>query len=432
MDYPETLRFLFSQLPMYQRIGAAAYKTDLDNTIRICERLGNPQNDFPSVHIAGTNGKGSVAHMIASVLQQAGYTTGLYTSPHLVDFRERIRINGEMIPKQEVVAFVDENRSLLDDIKPSFFEYTFGMAMRHFARQNVDIAVVETGMGGRLDSTNIVRPVCSVITNIGFDHMRFLGDTLPKIAAEKAGIIKAGVPVVIGETQEETTGVFERTAAAAKAPVLFADQQWRIHRLTADAGQGACRLESLTSGEKLMVELPFGGDYQLKNMLAVVTVADSLVEAGYKIGREQFAAGIKHAIRNTGLAGRWDVLQQKPLVICDTGHNKDGLRAVITQLRSLPCKHLHMVFGTVEDKDLTDILNLLPQEATYYFCKPSIPRGLDQEVLQKKARAHGLSGKSYASVSEAFETAKRQADEDDVVFAGGSTFVVAEVLQARQ
>jgi dihydrofolate synthase/folylpolyglutamate synthase len=417
---------------MYQRVGAAAYRTDLHNTLEICRVLGNPETRFRSIHIAGTNGKGSVAHMLASVLQEAGYKVGLYTSPHLTDFRERIRIGGRKIPGSEVVAFVEKYSSALEHIQPSFFEYTFGMAMEYFALERVDVAVVEVGMGGRLDSTNVVRSILSVITNIGLDHTRFLGDTLEKIATEKAGIIKQGVPLVVGETQPQTESLFKRMAKEKSAPINFADQQLTARMTPAGHGESfGVRLDVERDGRPYLrqLDLSFAPGYQVKNTVTVLSALGVLQELGFSMDETAIRKGLLNVHRNTGLAGRWQVLSRKPLVICDAGHNREGVREVMTQIRQVKYKHLHMVLGTVDDKELDGMLSQLPSDATYYFCKASIPRALDEQELKMRAGRHGLNGVGYSSVKEALSEARQNAGADDLIFIGGSTFVVAEVLQ---
>lgn len=431
MNYSQTLDFLFGQLPMYQRIGAAAYKSDLNNTIEICNILGNPQDAFKSIHVAGTNGKGSVSHLLASVLQDAGYKTGLYTSPHLKDFRERIRINGEMVPREFVAAFVEEHKEEFGHIRPSFFEYTFGMAMSFFAMEKVDFAVLETGMGGRLDSTNVVSPLLSVITNIGMDHSQFLGDSLEKIAREKAGIIKPGIPAVIGETRAETEPVFREVAAVKNAPLYFADQQYRLKNTRLEgSGMQGYSFDVEKSGSLWLdkVRIPFRAAYQLKNSVTALAALDQLSGVGIVVGEKNVRQGMEQVITNTGLAGRWQILQTSPLTICDTGHNAEGIREVVAQLAELEFKVLHIVLGAVDDKLLDDILQQLPADAIYYFCKADIPRGLDAEQLKLQAARYNLVGQTYPSVKNAFDTAIENAAAEDAVFVGGSTFVVAEVL----
>ena len=428
MNYPETLDWMYNKLPMYQRIGGAAYKVGLDNTIALLDLLGNPHLNFRSVHVAGTNGKGSTSHMLASIFQEAGYKTGLYTSPHLRDFRERIRINGEMIPQERVVSFIEKHRQTFEDMQLSFFEMTVGMAFDYFSDEKVDIAIVEVGMGGRLDSTNLITPELSVITNIGLDHVQFLGDTLAKIAGEKAGIIKEGVPVVIGETQNETRPVFEDKAASCHSPLFFADQIFDCDKI---------HIESLTQqkydiwkNNELYLEaceIPLMGNYQKKNLTTVMCAIDQLREK-YQLSDEHLRSGIANVIRNTHLMGRWQILNDDPLTIADTGHNVDGIREVISQLAEMSYNKLHFVIGMVNDKDIDHVLQLLPHHCEYYFCKADIPRGLDAKILAEKAFELGLRGKVYDSVRDAYQSAVNAAHFDDVVFVGGSNFIVAEVV----
>jgi len=422
---------MFNCLPMFHRTGAAAYKAGLDNTIALSNLCGKPELNFPSVHIAGTNGKGSVSHMIASVLQEQGFKTGLYTSPHLKDFRERIRINGKMIPKRKVVAFVENNKKHFQAINPSFFEITFALAMEHFSEENVDIAVVETGMGGRLDSTNIIRSVLTIITNIGLDHTQFLGDTLQKIAAEKAGIIKPGIPVIIGKTQAETQDIFLTTAHKNNCRIVLADALLRaenFHFINQPPYGSKCNVMLLNKPYLKEMYCALGGIYQQENIPTAIAACSELREIGYAVDERTLRKGLKNVIKNTGLRGRWQVLSEKPLTICDTGHNKDGLTQVLQQIKQLPYDMLHFVFGMVSDKDIPAILGLLPKEAVYYFCKPSIPRGLDEEILKKEADKTGIRGTTFGSVSQALKAAQANAGPNDLVFIGGSTFVVAEII----
>lgn len=405
MTYEETLEWLYSQLPVYQRIGKAAYKADLTNTHQLCQLLGNPERTLKCVHVAGTNGKGSVSHMIASVLQETGYKTGLYTSPHLSDFRERIRINGEMISKEYIMNFVSTHREAFLAMELSFFEMTVGLAFSYFKDMKVDIAVLETGMGGRLDSTNVVSPELSVITNIGIDHTQFLGNTLGEIASEKAGIIKAGVPVVVGRKQPETQHVFEETAKQNGSSIIFA-QDVTTHDPTTD----------------------LAGNYQLENLKTAQVVLSELNKSGWLIKNEHVTAGLNNVIKNTGIKGRWQILSKEPLTICDVGHNRDGIRWVVDQIKKTPHKQLHFVLGMVNDKEIDVILKLLPNNAIYYFCQPNIPRGLSQTVLQESAKALGLFGDCYHGVKQAFNAAQATAKTGDLIFIGGSTFVVAEVV----
>ncbi|HPS74009.1 MAG TPA: folylpolyglutamate synthase/dihydrofolate synthase family protein [Bacteroidales bacterium] len=431
MNYSQSLEYIFSQLPMFHRIGAAAYKPDLGNITELCRSLGNPQHQLRTIHVAGTNGKGSVSHMLASILQEAGLKTGLFTSPHLKDFRERIRIDGRMIPRSKVASFITRLRTEFEHLHPSFFEMTTALAFEYFREENTDIAVIETGLGGRLDSTNVITPVVSVITNISFDHMQFLGDTLEKIALEKAGIIKPSVPVVIGETQPETEPVFRHQAAACGAPVLFADQLFTA--TPADPGRKAVTELDLIvlqrDGEKSWhVSSPLPGIYQEKNIITVMGVVSVLRAAGYPVTDRQVVDGIGKVIRNTGLSGRWQVLGKKPLTICDTGHNEGGLRYVLAQIAQTPHQRLHFVFGAVSDKDLKTILKMLPSDATYYFCKANVPRGMNARELAQMAHGNGLKGNDYPSVKQALAAARQAADDEDLIFVGGSTFVVAEVV----
>ena len=419
---------MFKQLPMYQRIGAAAYKPDLNNTIALLNLLGNPHHNFKSVHIAGTNGKGSTSHMLASIFQEAGYKTGLYTSPHLRDFRERIRINGEMIPEENVVKFIDTHREAFQQIGLSFFEMTVGMAFQYFADENVDIAIVEVGMGGRLDSTNLITPELSIITNIGLDHVQFLGDTLEKIAGEKAGIIKAGIPVVIGETQSETHQVFENKAQELHSPIFFADQLFDCDEIHIDELQ--TKKYDIWKNSELYLEaceIPLTGNYQKKNLATVMCAADLLREK-FQLSDDDIRDGVANVIRNTHLMGRWQILDHDPLTIADTGHNVDGIREVVNQLAEMTYNKLHFVIGTVNDKDIDHILQLLPHNCEYYFCKADIPRGLDANILAQKAFEFGLRGNVYNSVRDAYLSALNAASFDDIVFVGGSNFTVAEVI----
>ncbi len=405
MTYQDTLAWMFSQLPMYQKQGKSAYKVDLLNTLKLATHLNNPERDFKSVHVAGTNGKGSTSHMLASVLQEAGYKVGLYTSPHLKDFRERIKINGQEISKQFVIGFIKRNKTFFEANKLSFFEMTVGMTFEYFAKQNVDIAIVEVGLGGRLDSTNIVTPEVSVITNIGLDHTQFLGDTLEAIAFEKGGIIKQYTPVVIGETQKETTSVFKSLAKTVNSEIVFAD-----------------KVVSEGYNSDLI------GSYQSKNIKTVVQTVAELQKKGYKISSKNLKQGLLKVVENTGLLGRWQILSETPMVVCDTGHNREGLTYVMEQLSNETFEALHIVFGVVNDKDLSSIVDLLPKKATYYFCKPNIPRGLDAEKLKQKFSSYNLKGEAYNSANEAYKTALDNAKKDDFIFIGGSTFVVAEII----
>lgn len=405
MTYQQTLDYLFKQLPMYQRVGKAAYKVDLSNTYLLCDLLNNPEHKFKSVHIAGTNGKGSTSHMLASVLQEAGYKVGLYTSPHLKDFRERVKINGEMITEEAVITFVKRNQLAFEKIQLSFFEWTVGLAFDYFSQQKVDIAIIETGLGGRLDSTNVVTPEVAVITNIGKDHTQFLGDTLKKIAVEKAGIIKANIPVVIGETQSETKAVFQNKVNELKSSIQFADKTI-----------------------KEVLETDLKGFYQRKNVKTCIAVINILIEKNWNISKGNIKVGLQNVVKNTGLLGRWQILSEQPLIICDTGHNEEGIRELIHQIKETPHNKLHVVFGVVNDKSIDKVLNLLPKDAEYYFCEANIPRALAVKELFELVQQKGLKGKKYPSVQKALNSAKENALSDDLIFIGGSTFVVAEVL----
>jgi len=418
MNYKETLDWLFSQLPVFQRIGKAAYKANLDNTYAIMDLLGQPQHQFKSVHLAGTNGKGSTAHMLASIYQEAGYKTGLYTSPHLRDFRERIMINGQMIPQSDVVAFVETYSEDFLSIKPSFFEMTVGLAFSYFAAENVDIAIIETGLGGRLDSTNIIHPELSIITNIAKDHMQFLGHTLEVIAGEKAGIIKKGVPVFIGEHQKETDPVFIEKAKTVKTLIHFVQDSYKA----AWIGE---KLEVLKDDVSLFgpINFPLKGDYQRHNVCTAIGAAQELA-----LPLDSIKVGLINVLKNTSFAGRWQQLSQQPLVICDTAHNYQGLSVVMAQLKNMDYQKLHFVLGVVDDKQLDHILAFFPKDAQYYFCKADIPRGLAVEILYETATNFGLNGQMYQSVNEAYLEAKKNCQSDDLVFVGGSTFTVAEVV----
>lgn len=428
MNYQETLAFLYAQLPMFHRIGAQAYKPSLENTLALCEQLGNPQHQFKSIHIAGTNGKGSSSHYLASILQSSGYKTGLYTSPHLKDFRERIKINGEMISEQKLIDFVASNKRNIDDIQPSFFELCVAMAFNYFAEEKVDIAVIEVGMGGRLDSTNIISPELSLITNISFDHTQFLGDTLPKIAREKAGIIKPNKKIIVSEYQQDCAFVFKEVAEKLNAPIQFANQLYQVTRLEQKNAEEALFKVTKNQKETYTLESSLTGTYQEKNLAGVLCVVDELRALGYAISEEQLREGIKSVKGKTGLRGRWDCLQTHPMVIADTGHNEDGIKEVLKQLSFCNYEHLHWVWGMVNDKEPSKVFPLLPQSATYYFCKPDIPRGLDAKECAQIANSYHLKGNPYESVKTALAQALVNAHEKDLILVGGSTFVVAEVL----
>ena len=402
MTYQETVQWMFSQLPMYQRQGKTAFKKDLTNIIAFAAELENPEQKFKSIHVAGTNGKGSTSHMIASILQAAGYKVGLYTSPHLKSFTERIRINGNEIPEDYVVSFILKHKNFLEKQGLSFFEMTVGLAFDYFASAQVEIAVIEVGLGGRLDSTNIISPEVSVITNIGWDHMDMLGDTLPKIAFEKAGIIKPNIPVVIGERQDEVESVFLEKAKDCNSEISFA------------------------SDSEFEYQTALLGDYQQKNTKTAVKAIQKL--EAFDISEEQISNGLQNVVANTNLKGRWQILNLEPKVICDTAHNREGLEMVMHQLKHESFDKFHIVLGVVSDKKLESILPLFPKEATYYFCKPDVPRGLGASLLQDKANSFNLRGDVFSSVNEAYRTALKNASKKDVIYIGGSTFVVAEVV----
>ena len=402
MTYKETLDWMFAQLPMYQREGKTAFKKDLTNTLILSKELDFPEKKFKSIHVGGTNGKGSTSHMLASILQEAGYKVGLYTSPHLKNFTERIRINGDEIPKEKVILFIEKHKEFLEKQKLSFFEMTVGLAFDYFASEKVDIAIIEVGLGGRLDSTNIINPEVSVITNIGLDHTQFLGETLPEIAFEKAGIIKKLVPVIIGEEQETVKSVFVAKAKIEKVAICFASDD-----------NGIYNTDLL-------------GDYQKKNTKTAVVAVKKL--KGFQVSEENIKKGLLNVVKNTNLKGRWQILQKKPKVICDTAHNKEGLEIVLNQLKREVFKKLHIVLGVVSDKKLEDVLPLFPKDASYYFCKPDIPRGMSEVFLQQKAEEFNLIGEKYSTVELAFKSALASANQDDVIYVGGSTFVVAEII----
>lgn len=412
---------------MFTRVGASAYKKDLDNTIALCAVLDNPERKFKSIHIAGTNGKGSTSHMLASVLQAQGYKTGLYTSPHLRDFRERIRINGAMIPEEVVTAFTHKMEAKILSIEPSFFELTMCMAFDYFARENVDIAVIETGMGGRLDSTNIIMPELCIITNIGYDHMEFLGNDLASIAGEKAGIIKKNTPVIIGKTQPETKTVFKRKAEEMAAPLLFADTLWKC---TSDDRKENYQsfLVQRDEEEKQNIRLDLMGSYQANNLPGVLEAIHQLKEKGFPCDPISIEKGLSRVQATTGLMGRWQRLNEIPRVICDTAHNEDGIREVLHMLDQESFERLHFVIGMVGDKDVNKVLSMLPKDVSYYFTQASIPRAMPADELSIKAHAFGLKGEVYPRVEEALDAAKQQAGDKDLIFVGGSTFVVAEVV----
>lgn len=419
--YQQVIDYLYQSLPMYQRVGAVAYKPDLKNTLALCSALDHPESKFKSIHVAGTNGKGSSSHMIAAVLQSAGYRVGLYTSPHLKDFTERIRINGQPAPQHFIVDFVKRMKPVLEEIKPSFFETTVAMAFDYFAKEKVDVAVIEVGLGGRLDSTNVITPLVSLITNISWDHMELLGDTLPKIGSEKAGIIKPHVPVVISEHQSETDFVFIEKAKQMNTAIQFAPEIYKIESL----GDG--KFSVAKEGKQFMCELDLKGDYQQKNLAGVLTVVDQVRKEGFVIPEESVSDGLKNTTSLTGLKGRWQKLSDRPFTVCDTGHNEAGIREVLSQISKQKFEKLFIVLGMVKDKDIDKVLKQLPLNAHYYFCQAKIPRALSATELKEKAAAFGLSGEVVTDVNKAMAAARKQASEKDMIFIGGSTFVVAEV-----
>ena len=428
MNYNETLNWMFNKLPMYQRIGASAYKADLNTTIEIINYLDNPQHSFKSIHIAGTNGKGSTSHSLASVFQEAGYKTGLYTSPHLRDFRERIRINGEMIPENEVVDFIEKHKNKLEELELSFFEMTVAMAFDYFRKEKVDIAIIEVGMGGRLDSTNVINPELCVITNISLDHVKFLGENEGQIAVEKAGIIKPETAVVIGETQEGSKDVFIETAKEKNSSIFFADKIMECRKDNTYSIEYQ-KFDIYKNNELYLKDLkyPLLGNYQKKNLATVICALDILKDS-FKIEETHIINGLANVVKNTSLMGRWQVINRNPLAIADTGHNVAGINEVNRQLAETKYNKLHFVLSVVNDKDIDGILQLLPKEAEYYFCKADIPRGLSADILAEKAINCGLQGKVYESVRKAYSTALDNAQEGDLVFVGGSNFTVAEVV----
>jgi dihydrofolate synthase/folylpolyglutamate synthase len=425
-SYADTLDYLYHNLPMFQRVGAAALKNDLTNTIRLCAALDNPHHKFRSIHVGGTNGKGSTSHMLASILQSAGYKTGLYTSPHLKEFTERIKVNGQEISRDFIIDFTNRIRPVIEEIQPSFFEITVAMAFDYFVLQKIDIAVIEVGLGGRLDSTNVITPELSVITNIGWDHKDILGDTLEKIASEKAGIIKPGIPVVVSERQGTVEHVFMEKALQLKAPLTFASDEYAVVQRE---DQGTMVLDVFQDTNPVLNDLylPLQGFYQRKNIAGVLKAVDILRTRHWKIDSWQVTHGLQQVIHQTGLKGRWQKLGERPLMVCDTGHNAEGIAEVVSQIRHQAYQSLHIVLGMVKDKDIREVLGLLPKEAIYYFCQAKIPRALEAQQLKEKAAAAGLQGKVVPDVNEAIRAARAAAGAKDMIFIGGSTFVVAEI-----
>ena len=436
MNYPETLHYLYSRLPMFSSHGKGAIKPGLKNTIKFCQELGNPHEKFKSIHVGGTNGKGSTSHMLAAIFQEAGYKTGLYTSPHLRDFRERIRINGEMIAEMEVIQFVEAHQQYIEKLEPSFFEVTVALAFEYFSANQVEVAIIEVGLGGRLDSTNVIHPELSVISNISYDHMNILGNSLNEIASEKAGIIKYNVPVVISQRQDEVEDIFINKAFEMNSGLTFASDEWNIFRSqTQNNSSGLLKLEirqKTTIDNPVFsfdsLELDLTGSYQVKNLAGVLSAVKHLRLMDYQIDDQDVLSALRQVKKLTGLMGRWHTLNYNPLIICDTGHNEDGIREVMKNINLTPHKDLYMVIGMVEDKDISKILSLLPQRAFYYFCQPTIPRAKPANDLQLEAAKFGLTGTFYPTVQAAFDEAKKNAGNNDLIFIGGSTFVVAEII----
>ncbi len=428
MNYQETLTYLYESAPLFQQVGKEAYKEGLANTYALDEHFGHPHTRFHTVHVAGTNGKGSCSHTIAAILQASGYRTGLYTSPHLVDFRERIRVDGKPVPEEYVVDFVEKHRHFFEPLHPSFFELTTAMAFAYFAEQKVDVAVVEVGLGGRLDCTNIIRPDLCVITNISFDHVQFLGDTLAKIASEKAGIIKTGVPVVIGETTPETRPVFLKKAEEMDAPIFFAEEERQL--LDAGHDTDGAYLYQTVRYKNLRGELR--GLCQEKNTNTILSAIRLLVKSGYRIGDADVRKGFAGVCELTGLAGRWQKLHDRPVVVCDTGHNVGGIAYIVEQLKLQKCKTLRIVMGMVNDKDVSGVLSMMPETARYYFTQASVKRALPAEKVRELAAAYGLEGEAYPSVEAAYQSALDQSEADDFIFVGGSSFIVADLLSLNK
>jgi dihydrofolate synthase / folylpolyglutamate synthase len=430
MLYSETIDYLYGRLPVFQKQGASALKVGLGGIVKFCDYLGNPQNNFKSIHIAGTNGKGSTSHMLASILQESGYNTGLYTSPHLIDFRERIRRNGKVITKSYVTNFVKKHQKFIESNSFSFFEVTVALAFQYFSDNNVEIAVIEVGLGGRLDSTNIINPILAVITNISIDHAAILGDTLPQIASEKAGIIKKNIPTVISFTQSEIASVFKLKAAEENSLLSFADQEFTIGASEIIKNQQI--VEIIRKGIKTNYSLDLLGSYQKQNLLGVLMSVETLISKGYKINELCLKKGLSNVMKNTGLMGRWQTLNNKPLTICDTGHNEAGIKEVLQNIKRQKFDQLHIVIGFVNDKEIDKILQLLPQNGKYYFCQADIPRALESDILAKKAMVCKLLGTKYKTVPEAYLAAQSNAKLSDFIFVGGSTFIVADLLTFLQ
>ena len=424
MNYEQVLEFMYNSLPMYQRLGKAAYKSDLENTLALDKHFGNPHKAFKTIHIAGTNGKGSISHSLASVLQEAGYKTGLYTSPHLVDYRERIRVNGKMISEDFVCQFINSITSILTKLKPSFFEMSVALAFEYFKYEEVDVAIIEVGMGGRLDSTNIITPELSIISNIGLDHTQFLGNNLESIAKEKAGIIKQKTPVIIGETQAETKEIFIKIAKQRNAEIHFADQEIKV----ISSSQKKYIIKNPSNTKE--IEFDLIGKYQEKNLSTIIFAITKLRTLGFNISEEQSQNGLKSIIANTNFKGRWEILKTKPLIVCDVGHNKEGLTHTIEQIKSQEYQKLHIVLGFVNDKNILEVLKLFPKNAEYYFTQASAPRAMNTKELTQQANSLGLYGTSYNNVNDAYKSALTNAKLEDMIFIGGSTFVVGDLLKS--
>lgn len=430
-SYADAIDYLYSQLPMFARDGRSAYKKDLDRTIALCHALGDPHQQIKAIHIAGTNGKGSSSNMLAAVLAQAGYKVGLYTSPHLLDFRERIRVNGQMVSEEFVINFVQVHQNLMNKVKPSFFETTVAMAFSYFQDQEVDIAVIEAGLGGRLDSTNIIQPLFSLITNIGLDHMEILGKTIPEIAVEKAGIIKANTPVIISETNPLTASVFIDKAKHKQAPIVFADQHFSINRIALNSTHQSIRIKSKYE-DTFNITLDLRGSYQVKNIGGVLAAIDQLRVFGYSITKQNILDALANVQALTGFQGRWQTVSTEPYLICDTGHNEDGIKEVVKNLSEIDFNQLHIVLGVMKDKDFEHMLSSFPKDAFYYFASPNMPRALPADTLAAEAQKFELTGLSYSSVFLALKSAIAAYKPGDLIFVGGSNFVVSEVLEAKK
>ena len=427
MTYEQTINYLYEKLPVFHRIGKSAFKADLSNTVALCKHLDNPQHKFKTIHVAGTNGKGSTSHYLAAIFQSAGYKTGLYTSPHLKSFNERIKINGEPIPENKVVKFVEQNQDFMEELQPSFFELSVGMAYDYFAKEKVDIAIIEVGLGGRLDSTNIITPILSVITNISFDHTDILGDTLPKIAYEKAGIIKQQVPVVISERSIETEKVFMDKAGAENSPIYFASDEYTVNEFKLNESSVELEISRMKDNFHFNINSQLMGNYQSKNIIGVLKAIDLLIEIGYLINSKNIGDGFAQVVDLTGLKGRWQTLSESPKTICDTAHNVAGISQILENLKKNQYHQLWMILGFVSDKDISSILSLLPKEANYVFCQANIPRALPAIELMNKAKDYGLNGVMVNDVNAAMDYAFTKCNKDDLIYVGGSTFVVAEI-----